>query len=202
MPRHAQHADADADADREVASRRRSRARHVPAGRVVLAVVLAAGAVLLAVKETRVRSFETSLLAHVLRRTVADRAVPGVNAGTASVVYQIDGQWFGLRITMACSVGLLLAVVAAVGALVILSPRVAAFRALAATAVGLAALIVLNQIRLIAIAVAYGLGGTGAYGFVHGIGGSVLMLVGLAAVLLLFFVICFRPRRRAGRPER
>src|SRR5690606_35399224 len=131
----------------------------------------------------------------LLAATFAEEVVVGHNAGHPMVGFLTADDWWFLRITAQCAIAFYLAPIVGLGALLVRVPRVRVWRALVATVAGVALLVALNQVRLLALGYAYSTWGMAGFDWVHGPGGSILMLLGLAATLLTFFMLCLkRPR--------
>ncbi|RZU65912.1 exosortase/archaeosortase family protein [Microterricola gilva] len=171
--------------------------------RGALSLSLLAIGVFIVVNEGQVRVAESHLLAFLMNRGIADSAVEASSAGNPAVAFELGGQWLALRITIQCAIALYLGPVLLVAALLVLSPRVSSARVLLSTGIGLAALTLLNQLRLLLIAFGYGTWGTEAFHWMHGPVGTGLMLVGIAAVLFLFVILCIRraPRSKGRRAQ-
>lgn len=189
----------------EALSPRRSRSVAFLAGalrllRVLLALALFALAALVLWHEATGRAAEADLFAWVLQHaSIADYAAGSSNAGVPAVTFSYDDRWYSLRITVQCSISFYLAAVLALSGLLALSRGIALWRLAVATVSGLVGLVMLNQLRLAVIAYAFSRGGHEAFAWAHGPLGTVLMMVGMGLVLLIYFLLCIRPSRRAKR---
>lgn len=183
------------------APRRRAGQVFTNVTRGALSLSLLALGVLIVINEGAVRVAESHLLAFLMNLGVADSALVATSAGNPAVAFELGGQWLALRITIQCAIALYLGPVLLVAALLVLSPRVSIARVLLATAIGLTALTLLNQLRLLLIGFGYGTWGTEAFHWMHGPVGTGLMLVGIAGVLFLFVILCIRrgPRSEGRR---
>jgi exosortase/archaeosortase family protein len=187
--------------------RTRRQARPLPhALRLILGLAFIASGVAIVVFEGAVRAVEAHILAWLLGTGfLAEQAFPSTSGGSPAVLFAHDGDWLAVRITAQCAIAFYLAAVLGLAALLSLVRRVRIGRLLTATALAIAGLTALNQLRLLVIAVAFSRGGHDAFAWAHGPIGTVMMLVGIAGALTLFFFLCVRrapERRRTTRPDR
>lgn len=177
--------------------RRRLRAVFAVALRVLLSLLFITLGAFLLQTEFQLRELEVDIAVWVLKHTpLASDALVSTSAGQPTAAFGYDEKWYALRVTTQCAVAFYLAAVAFFAALVALLPRVGMWRALTATIASMAALLIVNQIRIAVIAYAFSRGGKDAFNWAHGPIGTCIMLVGIAAALIVFFTLCLRRSRR------
>lgn len=191
-----------------VVSRRELREhRSVPRGprwflRLPLALLMTAGGVTLFFVERTMRGVEVALSSQVLPLLFASTSTTAESNGSPVVLFQQNGTWLGLRMTAECSIAFYAGAILLFGALMVLIPRFAILRVLLATAIAVTTMVLLNQVRLAGLAWVFGAHGRGTFEWAHSIGGSVLMIGGLAVTLMLFFFVVVRGGRAARRKAR
>ncbi|KIP53605.1 exosortase R [Leucobacter komagatae] len=158
------------------------------------ALLFAAMGVLVLMRESTIRVWEARLATLILDRFFAEDTMFVTSAGSPAIGFTFGEEWLVARVTIQCAIALYLGPVAFLAAALSLSPRTNLLRVLGATVIGMSAMILLNQLRLLAICHAWGNGGHAAFGWVHGPFGTAFMLLGLTGVLLLFFRIVMRQR--------
>jgi exosortase/archaeosortase family protein len=173
--------------------RRSPRIRRILRVAAGLSLLAAAGAVL--ASSQALTSGEVALLSSILDATFAEKAIAGTSHGVPAVFFGGPAGWFGLKVTALCAIAYYIGPLLALGGILLAGTRIGVLRVLAATAVGSASLILLNQLRLFLIAFAYRQGDHGAFNWMHGPVGSTIMLIGVAGVFVAFFTICLRGRR-------
>ncbi|WP_279513088.1 exosortase R [Leucobacter luti] len=159
---------------------------------VSCALLFAALGLLILMQESTIRVGEARLARMILDRFFAEDTMFVTSAGSPAIGFTFGEEWLVARVTIQCAIALYLGPVAFLAAALSLSPRTHLLRVLGATVVGMFAMIILNQLRLLAICHAWGTGGHAAFGWVHGPFGTAFMLLGLTGVLLLFFRIVMR----------
>ena len=170
--------------------------------RLPLALALAAAAVALFLAERTMRGYEVAIAGKVLPFLFASEATTAESGGSPVVLFKQDGLWLGLRMTAECSIAFYVGAILLFAALMMLIPRFTILRVLLAGAIAVTTMILLNQVRLVALAWVFGAHGRETFEWAHSIGGSVLMIGGLAVTLTLFFFVVVRtPQRRRARVE-
>ena len=165
--------------------------------RTLLAVGLVLVGVVCFLQERELRLWETEILARILTATgVADTAVASLNNSVPAVTLSLDGAWVSLRVIPQCAIAGYLGGILLLAAILVSLPRVRILRLIAATILAAMSLILLNQFRLLVIGVMYAEGGREAFNWAHGPLGSIIMMLGVAAVLSGFFLFCVRDSRR------
>jgi exosortase/archaeosortase family protein len=170
--------------------------------RAPIVVALLAIAVILAAFESRVRVVEANIAAWIVGHTLTDQTAVIMSQGSPAFVFDINHHWYGIRLTIECSIAFYIAALVALAAVLLLLPRTSVARVLLAAGLGTIGLFVLNQIRLEMLAFALGRMNKEAFNWAHSLFGSVLMLIGVALCLLLFLRMSFRreanPRHRGA----
>lgn len=172
-----------------------------PAGRWIIAAVMMVAGVAIVASEAAFRAGETQVLAWLVGHTFAGTSIANTSLGEPTATYSVGDQWYSLRVTVQCTIAFYLGSVVFLGGLLALAPRVRLGRIFVATAIGMVGLTLLNQVRLLMITYFFGTWGREGFNWAHGPLGTILMLVGIAAVLLLFFVLCLKPGRKQERAE-
>jgi exosortase/archaeosortase family protein len=163
---------------------------------IAVAFVLLSAAAIVLVGEHALRVAEAQVASFIARSTFATEAVFATSALQPSIGFTMGDRWMVARITGACAIAFYLAPILALGGLFALNTRVRLGRVLLAAVVGVVGMALLNQVRLAAICFAWGTWGKAGFHWVHGPLGTALMLVGLAATFLTFFLIVVRRRMR------
>lgn len=161
--------------------------------RVLVALGLAAVGVMIMVKESAVRGYETVLTTELLSRLLADDAFVLPLKPQPTVSFKSGGQWFGIAITPECSVAFFIGPILLLASLFVLMPQFSTPRAIVAGAIAVALFVLVNEARLIGLAFVLSHWGRDQFEWWHSLGGSFVMLAGLALALFLFFVIVIRP---------
>ncbi|MDH6544039.1 archaeosortase/exosortase family protein [Streptomyces sp. SPB4] len=164
---------------------------------LVGAGVLLAAAALLCARPGWTRACETRLAAHVVHRALGTRTTL-LPEGDVFFFDAGTGRDQGLRLTLACSVVLLLVPLLLTGAAVLATGRGGPARVTAAAGVAALLLVVLNQVRLVMIVAATRRWGDTGFGWAHGVLGSCIVLAGLAVTFRLFFRMVVRARHGRG----
>jgi exosortase/archaeosortase family protein len=184
--------------------RRTSRARFGGVRRAAHATIgvayLAAGVLLIAF-EHPARGVETHILAWVLGHTISNNAVASTMYGDPSVAFGIDDHWYALRVTAECSIAFYAGAVLLLAGLLTMIPRLNPLRILVAALVSAVALVALNQVRMVMLAIVFSSFGDDAFEWAHSLGGSFLMIFGLAGCLFLFFRLVIRGGRKTPAGE-
>lgn len=173
----------------------RRRGTTVP--RLVLAALLAVGAVLLVVFERSARVLEVLLASTANRLLLRDIVTTGTADGQPFFVFGSPSIGHAIVVTVECAVALYLAVLLVIGAALVLIRRLPVSRVLSATAIAALGMVLLNQTRLLLLEVALRSGGKPVFEWVHSLVGSTMMLLGLCACLFFYFRIAV-----AGSPAR
>ncbi|MFE5535455.1 exosortase/archaeosortase family protein [Streptomyces sp. NPDC056492] len=173
------------------AARRANRRRGSPL-QLVAAAALLACAVALCLGTHRAMEWETRLAARSVGLVMSTHTL----LMPSGDVFYFDvgtGRDQGLRLTLACSVVLLLVPLLSISAVVLAAGRARMLRVLTATVCASAALVAVNQIRLLVIAEASRKWGDAGFGWAHSVAGSFIVLAGVAVVLIFFFGHLGRP---------
>lgn len=166
--------------------------------RTALALVLAAAGVLVWLRELDVRFVESRVLARLFDLTFADRTIATTNYANPAVLFQHDGDWKGLVVTMVCGAALLLTPALLVGAVMMLVRRVSVLRALLGTVVLMAALEAMNLLRLLGIGFGYATWGRTGFEWMHGPVSTIVLLGGLVVAMVGYFRVLLGGGRRRG----
>jgi len=150
--------------------------RGLPVVAVVMALVLLAG-------QEQVRRAEAAACAALVSLF---SSLPAESIGTA-VVFPIDSRYVGFTVAPSCTAALLIVPFIVLTAVLLLARRVPPGRALATVAAFGAVVILVNQLRLLVIALSIRVWGFPA-GFDHShvLLGTVVSTIGVAGGLLLF----------------
>ena len=167
--------------------------------RLPIALALIAAAIVLFATQETTRLFEVTLTSQILASIVHNAPVVGTNLADPIVMFFTPNGWVGLQVTAECAIAFYVAGILLFGALLTLIRRFALHRVLIATAVATTIMIVLNQARFAILSYVAGNHDHQTFDWVHSIGGSVLMIGGLAANLVLFFFLVVRRTRRERR---
>jgi exosortase/archaeosortase family protein len=170
-----------------------------PWWRLPFVAALLALAVVLALYEAKVRYVEAQIAAWVAGRTITGQTAVLMSGGSPAFAFNVDHHWFGIRLTVECSIALYLAALAVLSAVFLLLPKTVAARVFLAAAISAVGLVVLNQVRLLMLAFALGRISQDAFAWAHSFAGSVLMLIGVVLCLLLFLRLSFGTRTAAKR---
>ncbi|MGH1549258.1 exosortase R [Leifsonia poae] len=165
--------------------------------RLPLALALAAVAIALFITERTMRGYEIAMSGKLLPFLFASDALTAESNGSPIVLFKQGDTWLGLRMTAECSIAFYVGAILLFAALMMLIPRFAILRVLLASAIAVTTMVLLNQVRLAALAWVFGAHGRETFEWAHSIGGSVLMIGGLAVTLTLFFFVVVRGGRRA-----
>lgn len=155
-------------------------------------------AVLLFVFERLTRQIEVGIASWVFPLVFAEDALPVTSGGMPGVAFGHNG-WYALIITPECSIAFYVGALVLLGAALLLIPRFQMSRILLAVAVSSLGMIALNQVRLAALGFIRAEYGGQAFDWAHTLGGSFLMMAGLAGCLALFFVVVVRGGRSVVR---
>ncbi|RKR74705.1 exosortase R [Frondihabitans australicus] len=182
------------------ANRRRRRSSFGLALRLLAAAAFVAGGAALIYFEFDFRRLETVINAFLMRSTFASSAISLILPGNdPSILYTYLGRGFVLRVTEECSIALYIGPIAIFGGLLTLVRRLRLRRIALATGIALVGMALLNQFRILALGFVFGTWGHDAFEWAHSLGGSFLMLFGLAACLAVFFRIVVIGAKRSDR---
>ena len=126
-------------------ARRRARARL--GFSVATAVLLVALAIGVAVSARDIATLESRLAATIARLVFASQSSTLDTPTGPAFIFDVDHHWYGIRVTVECSVALFIAVILVAGGAIVLTRRVSIIRVGVALAIGGATLVVLNQVR-------------------------------------------------------
>jgi len=168
-------------------------------GRVVVGLALLYVAVRAVEEIDRLRFLEAEIGSHVVERVMGQSYHP---AGTALVYYPgggPKGTFRALEITWQCSVVWAVVPILAVAAGLVLVPRVSWWRLVLAVAVGVAVVALVNQLRILIIALSTSWWGRDGYELSHRLVGSGLVLLSVAMGVSLVWRSSPGSRRRGAR---
>lgn len=152
------------------------------------------------VAEGPIRAFEAHAATQLAGLTYANETMFTWSAGEPAIGFTMGDRWMVLRITIQCAIALYVGPIAIVGGLLALSTRINLARIALATVIGVVGMTMLNQLRLLAIGLAWGTWGETGFSWAHGPLGTALMLVGIAGILLTFFLVAVRTRTGTRAP--
>lgn len=177
--------------------------RHGWVTRGVSAAALLAVAVALVLLNHPARQLEAELAAWAAAHTFADGAATGFSSGSPMFAFGVDGEWRALRITTECAISFVIAPFLVMFAAFTLVQRFRLLRIAIAVSVSVVLFVLLNQIRFLVIAIAFADGGHKGYSIAHSLVGSIIMFVGIAAIVVMsLFIVAGRRRRRVVRQRR
>lgn len=182
--------------------RRRAR-RGLPLGRVaawLTAIALIAVGALVMLNEGVVRDFEAHVLVTIANDLFGSDAVLARKDGNPGVAFPVGSSWVLVVITIQCAVALYLGPIAFLAGILALRRGVRLHRVLLSAAAGIVGMMLLNLLRLGLLIFAWSTWGIEAFRIFHGPVGTVLMLVGMAAALILMTVVAFKRPASDGRP--
>ncbi|WP_313540656.1 exosortase R [Leifsonia aquatica] len=183
------------------APRRRAR-RGLPLGRLaawLTAVALIAAGALLMLNEGVVRDLEAHVLVRIANDLFGSEAVLAYRDGNPGVAFPVGSDWVLVVITIQCAVALYLGPIAFLAGILALRRGVRLHRVLLSAAAGIAGMMLLNLLRLGLLIFAWSTWGIEAFRWFHGPVGTILMLVGMAAALILMTVVAFKRPASEGR---
>lgn len=163
-------------------------------------LALGAVGVLVLWNEQSVRLVEARVAAWALSHTFAD-TVFSFGGSNPGVSFHTGKGWAGLMITPECSIAFYVGPLLLLAAIVAAVPRLSVWRVATAVLIGSAGLFLLNEVRFLALGWVLSAWGMKSFEWWHSLGGSFLMLTGLAGTLGLFFALAVR-ERRAHRHDR
>lgn len=163
---------------------------------IVAAILAFAAAVVVAWSAREVATQESRLAARIAEWVFASQSSTVDTPAGPAFIFDVDHHWYGIRVTVECSVALFISVILVAGGAIVLTRRVSIVRVGVALAIGCAALVVLNQLRLLMLSYALAELGRDAFDVSHQILGSILMLLGTGAVLLALLLTATRSRRK------
>lgn len=159
----------------------------VPAGFVAAALLLGFG-------QRPVRIAEAGMAGWVA-------TVSGFNSVThlgSSVVFQSDGHWVGFTLTAGCTVALLAAPVLVIAALVSMTGRLSTVRLVVSALVACAALVIVNQLRLLVVGASIrGWGFADGYERSHLLLSPIVSTLGVVASIVVFVRVAVSGDRHA-----
>lgn len=186
-------------------TRRRARPG-VPLRRIVAwltAIALVAAGVLLMLNESVVRDVEARLLVTIANDLFGSDAALAYRDGNPGVAFPAGSNWVLVVITIQCAVALYLGPIAFLAGVLALRRGVRLHRVLLSATAGIIGMMLLNLLRLGLLIFAWSTWGIEAFRWVHGPVGTVLMLVGMAAALILMTIVAFkRPASDGRRPAK
>lgn len=169
----------------------RSPARGHWLGPWLAAVVMLVAGVLTVLGQSVIRPMEARLSAAVIGLT----EVPRIRSLGNVVILPLDGDLVGMEIGPGCSTALLVTPFFLLGAGLVLSRRTSVQRGLATLGALVLSLFVLNQVRLLVIAVSMRLWGLEqGFEISHVVFGTVLSTLGVLAGLILYIRTALRSR--------
>ncbi|MFJ3393723.1 exosortase R [Leifsonia aquatica] len=186
-------------------TRRRARPG-VPLRRIVAwltAIALVTIGALLMLNEGVVRDVEAHLLVRIANDLFGSEAVLAYRDGNPGVAFPVGSDWVLIVITIQCAVALYLGPIAFLAGVLALRRGVRLHRVLLSATAGIIGMMLLNLLRLGLLIFAWSTWGIEAFRWVHGPVGTVLMLVGMAAALILMTIVAFkRPASDGRRPAK
>lgn len=173
-----------------------SRREAVLRGLMSLAFVVGAG--LLIAVQWQIRHVEAEFSASVLQRLFRVDAVvnterPVFYFETPTPHSQVSTVWTGLSLTAECTVAWLIAPLLALCGLIVLGPRLRVRAVLVAVGLTAVALVAVNVLRVVVIALATHKWGVDVgYRWSHDVYGSMVTVVGVGVAILLFLRLATR----------
>ncbi len=167
--------------------------------RLAVGMLLAGAGVCLIVFEHSGRELESMIGAFVIGHTVGIEAIDSFIGTNPTIAYHLGDHWYALQITPECSAFIYLGAIFILAAIFAAIPRYRLGPLALALLLSSSILLLLNQVRFMGLAWVLGTYGKTAFDWAHSLGGSFLMMGGLAASLLIFFLLVVRdgsPRKR------
>jgi len=173
----------------------------MPAGRVVVGILLMALAMFFVINQVGFRAVEARLIAPTLGfLTHTGWYTTGVDGATARFGVG-SGQEYGLRFTTMCSSVILVSPLLVLGGIMLLVRSFRLGRVFAGLGVALALSVACNMIRFVAIGLALHKWGMPGFDIVHHWFGSVFVILGFAAsFVLLIWIAGGRKKTPVARP--
>ncbi|MBO9578411.1 MAG: exosortase S [Microbacteriaceae bacterium] len=161
----------------------------------VLGIVLLLSVPLLALSQGVFRVAEAWVT-----RFAVDAVTDGSAAAAGNIVYFGigSGSVTGLDITMLCSTAVLFAPVLALAGVLLLIPGFRASRIAVGLLAALALCVLVNMVRYASAAFAFQTWGMSGFDIIHRYAGSILVILGLMAALVLIVVFAVRSGRWTG----
>ncbi|MFF2050169.1 exosortase R [Leifsonia sp. NPDC058194] len=181
--------------------RRRAR-RGLPFARIaawLTALALIAAGVLVMINEHVVREFEARTMVTIAHDLLGTEAILAWQNGNPSIAFPAGSGWVLAVITIQCAIALYLGPIAFVAGLLALRRGVRLHRVLLAAAAGIIGMMLLSLLRLGLLIYAWSNWGIEAFRWFHGPVGTILMLLGMAAALILMAVVAFKRPATGGR---
>lgn len=170
--------------------------RLLTAVRILLGLAVVALGIAFLLTERSARWVEAQLGAWSVDTVFAKDALASMSSGNPAVVFLAGGDWLAMRITIECSIALYAGSIVIFGGLLLMLPRLRTVRVVVATAIGVALMILLNQVRIVGLAWVFAEHGREGFEWAHSLGGSFLMTAGLVVSLGVFLAIVPRRRKR------
>lgn len=184
-------------------SRSRSRSLALPRlTRLVAALGLGAAAITVMLSERAVRGWETFLGAHLIGLTFGDEAAHTDFGADPSILFRTGTSYWSLRVTAECSIAYFAGAILLIAAGFLFFRRYEPVRVMTATAISVVGLMGLNQVRFLALGWIMSATDHTTFEWAHSLGGSFLMIFGLAASLFCFFRLVIVTRKRPGTGRR
>ncbi|WP_096359291.1 exosortase R [Microbacterium sp. TPU 3598] len=161
----------------------------------LVGLLLIAGGIALMVSEGALREYEARLATQIAHATFAQDTMFVWSAGEPAIGFAVADSWYVARVTVQCAIALYLGPIAMLAGLMAFSVRLRLNRILLAAVIGLTGMVLLNQVRLVAICFAWGTWGRDGFHWFHGPVGTAVMLLGIAGVLITFFLVVVRGQR-------
>ncbi|MFF2050178.1 hypothetical protein ACFVU2_01135 [Leifsonia sp. NPDC058194] len=166
------------------------------ASRWITGSALVVAGVLAVLFEQAIRVVETQAATSLVGSLFASGTMFASNAGDPVIGFTMGHGWFAAQATVVSGSAFFVGAVAIVGGLLALTGRIPAPRVLTISVLGVVALLILNQARLVLTALYMGsTAQQGAHPLDHPLG-SAAMIVAVAGVLTFFF-FAVRSARRA-----
>lgn len=160
--------------------------------RTMAAALMIFLAVLLLIFHEETRLFEAQAASTIASIAFADSSVANSSTGTPYFAYSLGDQWYLLRITAECGIGLYIAGLLLLTSALSFVRKIVFWRLVLALALASFIFIGLNQARFLLLAAIFSSMGRASFNIAHSLGGSALMLSGMAIALLLFVRIAVR----------
>ena len=152
--------------------------------------------------ERAVRGWETFLGAHLIGWTFGDEAARTYFGADPSILFRTGTSYWTLRVTAECSVAYFAGAILLIAAVFLFFRRYEPVRVMTAAAISVVGLTGLNQVRFLALGWIMSTTDDRTFEWAHSLGGSFLMIFGLAAALFCFFRLVIVTRKRPGAGRR
>jgi len=191
------------DATQTITAPRRRARRGFPLKRVaawLTALALFAAGALVMLNESVVRAFEARTMVTIAHDILGSEAVLAWKDGNPSIAFPAGDSWVLAVVTIQCAIALYLGPIAFLAGVLALRRGVKLHRVLLAAAAGIVGMMLLSLLRLGLLIYAWSTWGIEAFRWIHGPVGTILMLVGMAAALIVMTVVAFKRPTTDGRP--